>query len=74
MRLFLGVDELKEMLLTEFKLMVPLAGFSLTLRKHSLGRDWGNCDPGYQVTYYLSLGSKSYMSSLLLPPIHREGN
>ena len=35
MRLFLGVDELKEELLTEFKLMVPLAGFSLTLRKDS---------------------------------------
>lgn len=34
-RLFLGVDELKEELLTEFKLMVPLAGFSLTLRKDS---------------------------------------
>ena len=37
MRLFLGVDELKEVLLTEFQLMVPLAGFSLTLRKHSWG-------------------------------------
>ena len=35
-RLFLGVDELKGEL-TEFKLMVPLAGFSLTLRKDSWG-------------------------------------
>lgn len=44
-RLFLGVDELKEELLTEFKPMVPLAGFSLDFKKRQLGRDWGKLRP-----------------------------